>query len=229
MSRCWFCRTEKWQSCGIQFYGQHFWAFLSRTRLNVSSGLCSCSRASSAGLDSTRAEIISQIISHFSSKKKNPNIPKFQLLYWEDLLLFFVLRDSKMNICGFWIVDCFTGKLSKYVKMINNSLQLLFFPNFPSWALFCWCSLSCRLWHNVCEHFLCTKILSFVLIVSFFRLHLHWSRAAAAITPIPDLVGWRSAQPQHLPLPVSIHWGEEWTDGHLRWGGDEEGSAVLCL
>lgn len=56
-----------------------------------------------------------------------------------------------------------------------------------------------------------------------------WSRAAAAVSPHPDLPGGRGAQPQHLPLPLGHHRGEGWSGGHLQRGGHEARSAVLGL
>lgn len=56
-----------------------------------------------------------------------------------------------------------------------------------------------------------------------------WSRAAAAVSPDPDLSGGRGAQPQHLPLPLSDHRGEGRTGGHLQRGRHEARSAVLSL
>ncbi|XP_047191882.1 kynurenine/alpha-aminoadipate aminotransferase, mitochondrial-like isoform X3 [Scophthalmus maximus] len=53
--------------------------------------------------------------------------------------------------------------------------------------------------------------------------------AADAVAPDPDLSGRRIAEPQHLPLRVGVHHGDERTDGHLRRGDDEEGPAVLLL
>lgn len=55
------------------------------------------------------------------------------------------------------------------------------------------------------------------------------SRAAAALASIPHLSGRRSPQPQHLPLPVSHHWAEEWRECYFQWGDNEEGAAVLCF
>lgn len=55
------------------------------------------------------------------------------------------------------------------------------------------------------------------------------SRAAAALAPVPHFFSRRSPQPQHIPLPVSHHWAEEWRECNFQWGDDEEGPAVLCF
>lgn len=55
------------------------------------------------------------------------------------------------------------------------------------------------------------------------------SWAAATFSPLIDLSGRRSPQPQHLPLPVSLHQGEERGHYHLWRDHDEKGPAVLCF
>ncbi len=56
--------------------------------------------------ETTTKSISSQSLRRLSSNfwSKNINIPLFQLLNREDLLLFFVLHDNKRNIFWFWTV-----------------------------------------------------------------------------------------------------------------------------